>query len=340
MTDSPLDLTREQILAYRRHVGALGERLPRGKRSLRRAAWAGLQDSMPRAALLSVHARVQGTEPATWEDSSLVQLWGPRFNAYTVSEPDLPIFSLGRHPDEGSRRAHAEDLAARLQVMLGGEEMTYGEAGRSLGVHPNQLRYAATTGTVVMRWDGARQPTIWTVPPPQADPYEARLELARRYLHVFAPGTSGGFAAWAGIAQQRAIATFDSLTDSLTPVRTPTGDAWILEGDEASFRADPGPDAPARLLPSGDSYFLLYGVDRELLIPDAERRRTLWTSRVWPGALLVGGEVAGTWRRAQHMVTIETWRRLSPSEREAVEKEAASLPLPGVTGQISVRWDD
>ena len=33
-----------------------------GQRSLRRAAWAGLQDSMPRAALLSIHARVAGTQ--------------------------------------------------------------------------------------------------------------------------------------------------------------------------------------------------------------------------------------------------------------------------------------
>ena len=57
MTTPRLNLTRPQILAFRRHVGALDERLPRGRRSLRRAAWAGLQDSMPRAALLSIHAR-------------------------------------------------------------------------------------------------------------------------------------------------------------------------------------------------------------------------------------------------------------------------------------------
>jgi len=54
VTKSRLNLTRTQILAFRRHVGALDQRLPRGRRSLRRAAWAGLQDSMPRAALLSI----------------------------------------------------------------------------------------------------------------------------------------------------------------------------------------------------------------------------------------------------------------------------------------------
>ena len=73
-----LELTRRQILAFRRRVGALDERMPMGARSLRRAAWAGLQDSMPRAALLSLHARVEDVEPSTWEHPSLAQLWGPR----------------------------------------------------------------------------------------------------------------------------------------------------------------------------------------------------------------------------------------------------------------------
>ena len=57
---SRLGLTRQQILAFRRRVGGLDERLPKSSKSLRQAAWAGLQDSMPRAALLSLHARVEG----------------------------------------------------------------------------------------------------------------------------------------------------------------------------------------------------------------------------------------------------------------------------------------
>ncbi|HJQ50100.1 MAG TPA: crosslink repair DNA glycosylase YcaQ family protein, partial [Gaiellaceae bacterium] len=92
-------------------------------------------------------------------------------------------------------------------------------------------------------------------------------------------------------------------------------------------------------LPSGDTYYLLHGVDRELLVPDARRRGELWTPRVWPGAVLVAGEVAGTWRRDQGKVTIEPWRRLSRAERDAVEAEAASLPLPGVQDAITVRWE-
>jgi hypothetical protein len=295
---------------------------------------------MPRAALLSIHARVEGTQPSTWEDPSLVQLWGPRYQAYVVAARDLAVFSLGRLPDDAGARRIAEDLAVRLHAFLDGRRMTYGEAGRALGEHPNRLRYAAPTGTVVIRWGGARQPTVWTVPRPEVDARDARLELASRYLRVFGPATPEAFARWAGIAPRRGVAAFDALGKSLTPVRTPLGDAWILTRDEPTFRAAAGPAAPARLLPSGDAYFLLQGDNRKLLVADADRRRALWTPRVWPGAVLVEGEIAGTWRRAHETVTIQSWRRLTRAARDAVETEAGALPLPGVRGRIVVRWDD
>ncbi len=335
-----LELTRPQILGFRRRVGALDERLPAGRRSLRQAAWAGLQDSMPRAALLSIHARVEGAGPSSWEDTSLVQLWGPRFQVYVIAARDLAVFSLGRFPDDAKGRQRAEGLAARLHAHLDGRTMTYGEAGHALGVHPNSLRYAATTGTVLIRWAGARLPTVWTVPPAGDDPFGARLEMARRHLHVFGPTTAGAFARWAGISARAAVAAFASLRESLTAVRTPPGDAWILTSDEPAVRADPGPVAPARLLPSGDAYYLLQGDDRALLVPDAGRRGELWTPRVWPGAVLVDGEVRGTWRRAHDRMTIQVWGRLSGAQRHAVEAEAAALPLPGVQGQIVVRFTD
>jgi hypothetical protein len=39
-------------------------------------------------------------------------------------------------------------------------------------------------------------------------------------------------------------------------------------------------------------------------------------------------------------VTIEPWRRLSPAEREAVEVEASSMPLPGIRQGIRVSWGE
>jgi hypothetical protein len=324
-----LKLSRSQVLSFRRRVGSLDARLPAGATSLRRAAWAGLQDSMPRAALLSIHARVQRAGSTTWEHPSLAQLWGPRFSDYVVAARDLAVFSLGRLPDDTRRLARAHDTASRLHAFLDGRRMPFGVAGHEMGVSPNSLRYAAPTGRVLLRWDGARQPVVWTVPPPAMDPSHARLELARRYLHIFGPVTPASFARWAGIGSAEARRAFDALAGALTPVRTPVDDAWILAEDEAAFRAPPGPVAPARLLPSGDAYYLQWGTARELLVPDAGRRAQLWTTRVWPGAVLVSGEIAGVWRRSATEVSIDLWRRLSAAEWRAVEAEALSLPLRG-----------
>src|SRR6058998_761289 len=119
-----LKVTRRQILAFRRRVGALDERLPEGSESLRRAAWAGLQDSMPRAALLSLHARVEGVEPSTWERPSLVQLWGPRYQVYVVPKRDFALFSVARLPEDERGRRRAELMAERLLAQLGRERMT------------------------------------------------------------------------------------------------------------------------------------------------------------------------------------------------------------------------
>jgi hypothetical protein len=339
MTEPRLALTRAQILAHRLRVSALDERLPPGAGSLRRAAWAGLSDSMPRGALLSIHARVAGTRPDAWEDPALVQVWGPRFSAYVIPAEDRAVFTIGRMPDEPAGFARAVTVADDLERFLAGRRMSYAEAGRAMGVDPNSLRYGTTTGRILIRWEGAGRPLIWMVPRPEMSAEDARFELARRYFHVLGPGTAEAFGQWAGIRPARASRIVDALAGELTPVATPIGDRWILTSDAASFRAPSRSTPPGvRLLPSGDTWFLLQGADRELLVPDARRRPELWTPRVWPGALLIDGEVRGTWRRANAIVDIDAWEPLSSADRERVETEAASLPLPAIERDIRVRW--
>src|SRR6188508_3839486 len=113
-----LALTRDQVLAHRRRAGSLDKRMPAGANSLRRAAWAGLQDSMPRAAVLSIHARVANATPDIWEDSSLVQVWGPRFSAYVIPAKDRAPFTLGRMPDDARRQREFQAVADKLERFL------------------------------------------------------------------------------------------------------------------------------------------------------------------------------------------------------------------------------
>lgn len=336
-----LKLDRAQILAHRRRVSALDERLPYAPESLRRAAWAGLQDSMPRAAVLSIHARVSSTEPNSWEDPALVQLWGPRFSAYAVPAQDRHVFTTSRMPEDARGMAVAEDMAARMTAFLGDRRMKFDDVDRGVGNVGNRMRYAAPTGTILIRWSGALQPDLWAVPRPTIEPRDARMEMARRYLHVFGPADAASFAGWAGIRPRQSQATFEALEASgeLTRVGTSIGDAWILASDEKSFRTAPQPSAGVRFLPSGDTYYLLQGVQRELLVPDANHRAELWTSRVWPGALLIGDEIVGTWRRGGAVASVTTWRKLSKSELESVESEVHALPLPGLAGTMRLELE-
>ena len=69
----------------------------------------------------------------SWEEPSLVQLWGPRYQVYVVAARDLRAFSLGRLPDDAKGRRRAQDTAARLHAHLAGARMTYGEAGAGSG---------------------------------------------------------------------------------------------------------------------------------------------------------------------------------------------------------------
>ena len=310
-----LELTRTQILAFRRRAGALEERLPPGPRSLRTAAWAGLQDSMPRAALLSIHARVEGAHPEIWDDDAFVQVWGPRWATYVVPAEDHAIFTVGRHPDSARGRERAESWAARIAAR---------EPNRS-----NGERYATTTGTVLIRWDGARAPDVWTVPRPAIEPLDARRELARRYLHVFGPGTSASFATWAGVTREGGRAPRS--TDS-SSCRSRRRSATRRSSRRTRRSCGSRPSARPRCgscRAATRTGCLHDAAHRALLVPDAKERAALWTPRVWPGALLVAGELAGTWRRAQGDLSLEPWRQLTKAERAAVEAEAASLPLPG-----------
>jgi hypothetical protein len=227
-----------------------------------------------------------------------------------------------------------------VHVALDGGRLPYADAGKALGVHANNLRYAALTGTLAIRWEGARRPLVWTVPAPEIQPAEATRELARRFLRVFGPSGPEAFANWAGLAGAKVAATFADLHAELIPVRAPWGEAYLLARDEPTLREPPLPAAAARLLPSGDAYTLgSTSEERAFLVPDARRRGALWTPRVWPGALLVAGEILGTWRHARRTVTIETWKRLTPTARAAVVAEAASLPLPDPGEGITVRFD-
>ncbi len=254
----PLDLTRAQILAFR------ANRAVARPSAAERAGIAATARHGQGCRTACRARRCSRSTPASREPARRrgrtrrSSRSGGRGSATTSSRGatrDLHARAAARRGPEAPRRLRARRSPS--ETFLDGRTMTFGEAGRGLGEPPNRLRYAAPTGRVLIRWDGARQPTIWTVDAPEMDPFEARLELARRYLHVFGPVDRGGLCA---VGRDRAGARSRRVRGSrrlAAPVRTPIGKGLILERDEPPSTRRPGPSrgcpAPAerrRVLPA------------------------------------------------------------------------------------------
>jgi hypothetical protein len=87
-------LSCTQAVRYRLAVNNLSSRLGAG--SYVEAAYAGLQDTASRDALVGMHARVEACEPSAWQDSRLIQTYSPRWAVYV-----LPADDFGYSPSVG-----------------------------------------------------------------------------------------------------------------------------------------------------------------------------------------------------------------------------------------------
>ncbi|MBC3190099.1 winged helix DNA-binding domain-containing protein [Pseudonocardia sp. C8] len=85
------------------------------------------------------------------------------------------------------------------------------------------------------------------------------------------------------------------------------------------LRAAPVAEGVA-LVPPHDAW--LRRVDRALLVPDRARRSRVWQAVSAPGALLAGGEVAGTWRHRREGTLVEPFEELPRTVVDAVVAEA------------------
>lgn len=333
-------LRRNHVLRYRARVFHLDERLPAG--TFATAAWGGLQDSIPRSGVLSLNARVEGTQPDSWEDPSDAQVWF-RGSDYIVPRADAGIFTLGSSPRDPERIGRLDRLADRIHRVSDGQMMTVREVKERLGfAHPTDLRDVSLTGRVHIRWNASN---IWIIPVdrPEVDAEDARRELARRHLRWFGPTTVARLARGTGVEAREAAQTWSSIGAELEPVDIDGVDGaqrFMLEPDvDALLAAEP--ITGVRLLPYDDAYTKL---DRELLVPDPGLRARVLplvgqsTLGYTPGAILVDGEIVGAWQRQQRKVTIHPWAKLSPDVRDAIEAEALAFPIAG-SAKPSVAWE-
>jgi Winged helix DNA-binding domain len=134
-----------------------------------------------------------------------------------------------------------------------------------------------------------------------------RLDVVRGYLRLLGPATPKHVAGYldAPVADVRARWPEDAVEVTVNGERR-----WLLPDDGAS---DADPPRVLRLLGPYDLF--LQARDRELLTDDAARAKALWPVLGRPGAVLVDGAVAGTWRARKAgrrtNVAVTAWRRIA-----------------------------
>jgi hypothetical protein len=292
------------------------------------AAYAGLQDSAPRAALISLHARVRDVGPSSWEDPSLVQIWFRGGADYVVPRADVAVFTIGASSRDPERNSALHRVADDVHRVLDGEMRIARDVYAALPQYERgfAIRAATTTGRIHLRWDASK---IWIIPAdePDVDAEDAHVELARRFVRWFAPVTMKRFAWWTGLEPRDVRRQWDALSPELTAVEAFGEERFVLT-EALDVRAEA---RGVRFVPHGDP---LIKIDPEIV--DEARRDEIFPragvkTEFWPvaGGLLVDGRFAGSWARQQRRVTVNAWRKLTASEREAVEREALAIPIPG-----------
>jgi hypothetical protein len=327
-------------MRYRIRASHLHERLEPG--ALTQAACGGLQDSAPRAGVISLHARAEGVGPDSWEHPDLAQIWF-RFGAdYIIPRADIGVFTIGSLPRDPPRCRALEEVADAACGVLAGRMLQVREVSEVLALdEPFLIRAAGSTGRLLIRWNAS---TIWLVPNerPDIDPEDARLELARRFLRWFAPATRDQYAKWVAAAPADAKQTWQALSGEIVPVQLGDETRYVLRTDADKLARAEAVDG-VRLLPHADP---LIKIDGELVVLDTTLRREIYPSfkakpDFWPvsGGLLVNGEFRGSWARQQRRVTVHPWRKLSRAVREQIEAEALSFPIASKS-KAELRWDD
>lgn len=323
-------------MRFRARVTHLDEKLPAG--ALAKAAWGGLQDSVPRGGVISLHARVEGTKPDSWEDPSLVQIWFRGGADYIVPRADVGVFTLGSFPRDPERGAQVERIADEIHRLAEGRMLLVRElAGRFKQARPLEVRNSALTGRVHIRWDASN---IWIIPVerPDIDVEDARRELARRFVHWFGPTTKQRLTRWTGVQPADAAATWKAIDKDLVPVEVDREERFALAADvDAMTSAEPV--RGVRLIPFDDAFTKL---DHELLVGDETLRAKVFPPTgqsvgYIPGAILVDGEIVGAWQRQQRKVTVHPWSKLSAKVLEEIEREALPFPIAGAS-KPTVSW--
>jgi uncharacterized protein YcaQ len=306
-------------------------------------------------------------DTALTEERTLVEVLGMRISPHLIPTSDLPVFTLGALPrEEASLREVLKSFLPQLDeagvtasdaleqaAEAARAELADGPLGRgalSAGmtrrlppalsafcrpcgathVFESLFRLVGVRGVWVLRRTGKltiyERTDRWLGSTPEGDPALLRAALLQQYLRCFGPSTPKAFAEWVGIGAAEAQADWEQIGETLAETEVDGHRAWLHADDLTTLEHPPEP-AGVRFLPPYDAY--LDQRDRATLIPDTARHRQVWAALGNPGALLVDGEIVGTWRPQKQgkrlTVAISAFGPIPRPTRAEVEAEAALL---------------
>ncbi len=162
---------------------------------------------------------------------------------------------------------------------------------------------------------------------------DAGVDVIANYLRFYGPARVGDVAGFldAPVKEIKTHWPTDAAELVITDVATagrPEPRFMLVEDLDAitATRSRPA-GRTVRLVGPYDPYLQLR--DRELLVGDEARRKELWPVLGRPGAVVIDGEIVGTWRpRASARkltVRIEPWGPLDPRDRALVAEQAERL---------------
>jgi hypothetical protein len=221
------------------------------------------------------------------------------------------------------------EMSRRLTAELPEHHLRYCKPCDSVHAHEQSFRLAAiqaglelvprTSPPVVRRAKGLR-PNGFRRPGTEATP---RFDVVRNYLRFYGPATPQEVAAFldAPVKDVRAHWPEDAVEVTVD------GQPRSALKDSLEVLQEPPRPTAVRLVGPYDP--LLQGRDREMLIPDDTRRKSIWPVLGRPGVVFVAAEPIGIWRPTKAgnrlKIRVEPWARHTAKLRKAITHEAERL---------------
>ena len=312
----------------------------------------GLHAQVLSAADLQAWSRVEGhargdLERALWDERSLVKTWLMRGTLHAVPAADLPVYVGALHNRGewekawlrafGATPTQMERLIEAIGDALDGACLTRAEliaavtprVGRALAAEMKSswgtfFKPAARRGILCFGEPGQNVTFVradqWLGLRFDLERDEARAELLRRYLRLYAPAGPADFKLWLG--SSRAVPqSWRDLGGELVEVEPKR---FALAADVPRLTTKP---AGVKLLPGFDGYVLHPNTDRP--VPPEFMPRVSRTAGWISQTIVERGRVVGTWRHAVKSgaldVTLAPFAPLSKATVAGVRKEIASL---------------